>query len=66
MGTSQALSSPSLENWMVKPLYFQTMVGGGELMMSHTMSASSPSLNSWGLGAFWKVIFSAGGGTHGR
>lgn len=65
-GTGRAtLSSPSLENWMVKPLYFQTIVGGGELMMSQTMSASSPSLNSCGLGAFWKVIFSAGGSTGG-
>lgn len=61
----QTRSSPSLENWMVKPLYFQTIVGGGELMMSQTISASSPSLNSCGLGAFWKVIFSAGGSTRG-
>ncbi|TNN79174.1 hypothetical protein EYF80_010622 [Liparis tanakae] len=30
------------------------MVGGGELTTSQTMSASSPSLNSCGVGALWK------------
>lgn len=33
-------------------------VGGGELVTSQTMLAVSPSVNSWGEGAFVKVIFS--------
>lgn len=49
---------PSFSGWILVLLYFQIIVGGGELMTSHTMTASSPSLNSWGDGAFWKVSFS--------
>lgn len=54
--------SPSLLLSILKPLCFQMMRGGGELTTSQVMMASSPSLNSCGLGAFLKVIFSVGGG----
>lgn len=50
--------SPSLADWILEPLCFQMMEGDGELTTSQTISASSPSLNSCGLGAFWKVILS--------
>lgn len=49
---------PSFSGWILVLSYFQIIVGGGELMTSHMMTASSPSLNSWGDGAFWKVSFS--------
>lgn len=49
---------PSFSNWIFARLYFQMTVGGGELVTSHTMMASSPSENSCGDGTFVKVIFS--------
>lgn len=56
--TSARGTVPSVSGWILIFLYFQMIVGGGELMTSQMMSASSPSLNSWGDGAFWKVSFS--------
>lgn len=44
------------------PLCFQMMVGGSELTTSHTITASSPSLNSWGVGAFLNISFSENNG----
>lgn len=55
---ARILLLPSFSGWILVLWYFQIIVGGGELMTSHTMTASSPSLNSWGDGAFWKVSFS--------
>lgn len=49
---------PSFSICILAPLYFQRTVGGGELMTSQIMLALSPSVNSWGEGAFVKVIFS--------
>lgn len=49
---------PSFSSCIFAPLYFQKTAGGGELMTSQTMLALSPSVNSWGEGAFVKVIFS--------
>lgn len=49
---------PSFSICIFLPLYFQRTVGGGELSTSQMMSALSPSVNSWGEGAFLKVIFS--------
>lgn len=51
---------PSFVTWIFEPLCFQMMLAGGELTTSQMMSASSPSLNSCGEGAFLKVIFSVG------
>lgn len=45
-----------------RPLCFQMMVGGRELTTSHTITASSPSLNSCGVGAFLNMSFSEKGG----
>lgn len=47
---------PSFSICIFLPLYFQRTVGGGELSTSQIMSALSPSVNSWGEGAFVKVI----------
>lgn len=52
------INLPSFSICIFAPLYFQRTVGGGELTTSQTMLALSPSVNSWGEGAFWKVIFS--------
>ncbi|EDL25733.1 mCG1051042 [Mus musculus] len=41
-----------------RPLCFQMMVGGRELTTSQTITASSPSLNSCGVGAFLNMSFS--------
>lgn len=49
---------PSFSICIFAPLNFQRTVGGGELVTSQTMLALSPSVNSWGEGAFVKVIFS--------
>lgn len=49
---------PSFSISIFAPLYFQKTEGGGELTTSHTRLAMSPSENSWGEGAFVKVIFS--------
>lgn len=50
--------SPSFFRMTSRPLCFQMMVGGRELTTSHTITASSPSLNSWGVGAFLNMSFS--------
>lgn len=55
---------PSLSNSIFALLCFHMTVGGGELITSHMMTASSPSVNSCGDVAFLKVIFSAGRQTH--
>lgn len=61
IGTSNcAQALPSFATWIFEPLCFQMMSAGGELTTSQMMSASSPSLNSCGEGAFLKVIFSVG------
>lgn len=49
---------PSFSICIFLPLYFQRIVGGGELSTSQMMFALSPSVNSCGEGAFLKVIFS--------
>lgn len=56
--------SPSLAGWILEPLCFQIIVGGGELTTSQTMSASSPSMNSCGLEVLLNVIFSVGEWTY--
>lgn len=58
--TSCAL--PSFFRITSLPLCFQMMVGGSELTTSHTITASSPSLNSWGVGAFLNISFSENNG----
>lgn len=55
---SNIIILPSFSICIFLPLYFQRTVGGGELSTSQMMSALSPSVNSWGEGAFLKVIFS--------
>lgn len=59
--------SPSFFRITSRPLCFQMMVGGRELTTSHTITASSPSLNSCGVGAFLNMSFSGKwGGEWGR
>lgn len=50
--------SPSFFRMTSRPLCFQMMVGGRELTTSHTITASSPSRNSCGVGAFLNMSFS--------
>lgn len=60
-GKGRLLVSPSFFRMTSRPLCFQMMVGGRELTTSHTITASSPSLNSCGVGAFLNMSFSERG-----
>lgn len=60
--TSTSCILPSFFRMTSLPLCFQMMVGGSELTTSHTITASSPSLNSWGVGAFLNMSFSESNG----
>lgn len=60
--TYSACTLPSFFRMTSLPLCFQMMVGGSELTTSHTITASSPSLNSWGVGAFLNMSFSESNG----